>query len=149
MYNKVFLLGNLTRDVELKSLPSGTFLATSAIATNRRYKDSMGNDKEEILFIDFTLFGRSAEVAHQYLRKGSTVMIEGRLVLDQWTDQNGQKRSRHSIVVDSFKMLDRKSDVENANTITRTVPPKTINKSTSEDVDISDTSVIEDKDIPF
>jgi len=112
MFNKVILIGNLTRDIELRYLPSGQALAKCGIATNRRFKDSSGMQKDETMFIDFTVWGRSAEIANQYLRKGSRVLIEGRLTLEQWTDQNGQKRSRHSITVENLKMLDRKSDIE-------------------------------------
>ncbi|SFP10042.1 single-stranded DNA-binding protein [Hydrogenimonas thermophila] len=112
MFNKVILIGNLTRDVELRYLPSGQALAKCGIATNRRFKDSSGMQKDETMFIDFTVWGRSAEIANQYLRKGSKVLIEGRLTLEQWTDQNGQKRSKHSITVENLKMLDRRSDSE-------------------------------------
>jgi len=112
MFNKVILIGNLTRDVELRYLPSGQALAKCGIATNRRFKDSSGMQKDETMFIDFTVWGRSAEIANQYLKKGSKVLIEGRLTLEQWTDQNGQKRSKHSITVENLKMLDRKSDSE-------------------------------------
>ncbi|WP_201353569.1 single-stranded DNA-binding protein [Hydrogenimonas urashimensis] len=112
MFNKVILIGNLTRDVELRYLPSGQALAKCGIATNRRYKDASGNLKDETMFIDFTVWGRSAEVANQYLHKGSRVLIEGRLTLEQWTDQSGQKRSRHSVTVENLKMLDRKGENE-------------------------------------
>ncbi len=112
MFNKVILIGNLTRDVELRYLPSGQALAKCGIATNRRYKDASGVQKDETMFIDFTVWGRSAEVANQYLHKGSRVLLEGRLTLEQWTDQSGQKRSRHSITVENLKMLDRKGENE-------------------------------------
>jgi len=110
MFNKVILIGNLTRDVELRYLPSGQALAKCGIATNRRFKDASGAQKDETMFIDFTVWGRSAEVANQYLRKGSRVLLEGRLTLEQWTDQNGQKRSRHSVTVENLKMLDRRGE---------------------------------------
>jgi single-strand DNA-binding protein len=112
MFNKVILIGNLTRDVELRYLPSGQALAKCGIATNRRYKDASGMQKDETMFIDFTVWGRSAEIANQYLHKGSRVLLEGRLTLEQWTDQSGQKRSRHSITVENLKMLDRKGENE-------------------------------------
>ena len=109
MYNRIILVGNLTRDVETRYLPNGTAVAKCGIATSRKYKDQSGNQKEETLFIDFTLWGRSAEIANQYLHKGSKVLIEGRLTLEQWTDQNGQKRSKHSVAAENLKMLDGKS----------------------------------------
>jgi len=110
MFNKVILVGNLTRNIELRYLPSGQALAKCGIATNRRFKDAGGMQKDETMFIDITIWGRSAEIANQYLRKGSRVLIEGRLTLEQWTDQNGQKRSRHSITVETLKMLDRRGE---------------------------------------
>ena len=110
MYNKVILVGNLTRDVELKYTPSGTAIAKFGLATNRTYKDTMtGENKQEVMFIDITVFGRSAEVANQYLRKGKKVLIEGRLVLDQWVDSTGQKRSKHSIVAEKVQFMDSKN----------------------------------------
>jgi len=111
-FNKVILVGNLTRDVELRYLPSGHALAKCGIATNRRFKDSSGIQKDETMFIDFTVWGRSAEIANQYLKKGSRVLIEGRLTLEQWTDQTGQRRSKHSVTVENLKMLDRRSESE-------------------------------------
>jgi single-strand DNA-binding protein len=108
MYNKVIMVGNLTRDIELRYLPSGAAIAKSAIATSFKYKSATGEQKDEVCFLDFNIFGRSAEVANQYLRKGSKVLLEGRLVFEQWTAQDGSARSRHSLRVDSMKMLDSK-----------------------------------------
>jgi single-strand DNA-binding protein len=113
MYNKVIMVGNLTRDIELRYMPNGAALAKSAIATSHRYKSQTGEQKEEVCFLDFNIFGRSAEVANQYLRKGSKVLLEGRLVFEQWTAQDGTNRSRHALRVDSMKMLDSKADSQN------------------------------------
>lgn len=113
MYNKVIMVGNLTRDIELRYLPSGSALAKSAIATSFRYKAQTGEQKEEVCFLDFNMFGRSAEVANQYLKKGSKVLLEGRLVFEQWTAQDGSTRSRHSLRVDEMKMLDSKNSSDN------------------------------------
>jgi single-strand DNA-binding protein len=113
MYNKVILVGNLTRDVELKYTPTGTAIAKFGLATNRTYKDTVtGENKQETMFIDITVFGRSAEIANQYLRKGRKVLIEGRLVLDQWVDQSGQKRSKHSIVAEKVQFMESKREAE-------------------------------------
>lgn len=106
MYNRIILVGNLTRDVELRYLPSGSALAKIGLATNRRYKKQDGTNGEEVCFIDVNLFGRTAEVANQYLRKGSKILIEGRLVLESWVDQTGQKKTRHSVTAESMQMLD-------------------------------------------
>ncbi len=104
MFNKVILVGNLTRDIEIRYLPSGQALAKTAIATNRKYKVN-GEPKEEVCFIDITFWGRSAEVANQYLRRGSKVLVEGRLNFEQWTNQEGKKQSRHSVTVENMQML--------------------------------------------
>jgi single-strand DNA-binding protein len=110
MFNKVILIGNLTRDVELKYTPSGTAIAKFGLATNRTYKDSVtGENKQEVMFIDITVFGRSAEIANQYLAKGRRVLIEGRLILEQWVDSSGQKRSRHSVIAERVQFMDSKS----------------------------------------
>ena len=109
MFNKVIVLGFLSRDIELRYLPSGSAIAKSAIATSYKYKDSSGQQKDEVCFLDFNIFGRSAEIANQYLRKGSKVLLEGRLVFEQWTANDGSTRSRHSLRVETMKMLDSKN----------------------------------------
>ena len=111
MFNKVILVGNLTRDIELRYSQGGMGIANTAIATSRKYT-SNGEKKEEVCFVDITFFARSAEIANQYLRKGSKILVEGRLNFDQWVDQNGQKRSKHSVVVETMQMLDSKGDAQ-------------------------------------
>ena len=113
MYNKVVMIGNLTRDIELRYLPSGSAVAKSAVATSHKYKAQTGEQKEEVCFLDFSVFGKSAEILNQYVRKGSKVLLEGRLALEQWTAQDGSKRSKHSLRVESFKFLDSKADSAN------------------------------------
>jgi single-strand DNA-binding protein len=110
MYNKVILIGNLTRDIELKYIPSGAAIAKGAIATSHKYKAQDGSQKEEVCFLDFNVFGKAAEVLNQYVKKGSKVMLEGRLVLESWTAQDGTSRNRHSLRVEEFKFLDSKND---------------------------------------
>jgi len=112
MFNKVILVGNLTRDIELRYSQGGMGIANTAIATSRKYT-SNGEKKEEVCFVDITFFARSAEIANQYLRKGSKILVEGRLNFDQWVDQNGQKRSKHSVVVETMQMLDSKTQGDN------------------------------------
>jgi len=109
MFNKIILVGNLTRDIELRYSQAGLGIANTAIATSRKFT-SNGEKKEEVCFVDITFFGRSAEVANQYLRKGSKILVEGRLNFEQWNDQNGQKRSKHSVIVETMQMLDSKGD---------------------------------------
>ena len=113
MFSKTILLGNLTRDIELRYLPSGSAVGKSAIATSYKYKTQSGEQKDEVCFLDITFFGRSAEIANQYLKKGSKVLVEGRLIFEQWTAQDGSSRSRHSLRVETMKMLDSKSDSQN------------------------------------
>lgn len=108
MFNKVILVGNLTRDVEIRFSQGGLGIAKTGLATNRRFKSNTGEQKEEVCFIDITFFGRSAEVANQYLRKGSKILVEGRLQFEQWNDQNRQKRSKHSVIAETMQMLDSK-----------------------------------------
>ena len=107
MFNQVTLLGNLTRDIELRYTQGGTAIGSTAIATTRKFT-SNGEKKEEVCFIDITFFGRQAEIANQYLRKGSKIFITGRLKFDQWVDQQGQKKNKHSVIAESMQMLDSK-----------------------------------------
>lgn len=87
MYNKVIIAGNLTRDVESKFTQTGLAIANTAIASTRKFKAVDGNQKEEVMFVDIAFFGRTAEVAQQYLRRGSKVLVEGKLKFDQWTKE--------------------------------------------------------------
>jgi len=110
MYNKVILVGNLTRDIELRYSQNGSAIAKTAIATSRKFTVN-GEKKEETCFVDITFFGRSGEVANQYLRKGSKILVEGRLSFEQWVDQtNGQKRSKPSVIVETMQMLDSRGE---------------------------------------
>jgi len=106
-YNKVILVGNLTRDPELRYTPKGTAVAKIGIAINRSWKTETGETKEEVTFVDVDSFGRQAETLGQYMKKGRPIMIEGRLRLDSWEDkQSGQKRSKLGVVMESFQFLD-------------------------------------------
>lgn len=110
MFNKVVLVGNLTRDIELRFLQQGgTAVGRTGIAVNHRFTAN-GEKREETCFVDITFWGRNAEIANQYLKKGSKILVEGRLKFETWTDQNGQNRSKHSIQVESMEMLDSKND---------------------------------------
>ncbi len=103
-FNRVILMGNLTRDVVLSSTQTNTHVTDIGLAVNERRKDQSGNWIDEPVFVDVTLWGRTAEVANEFLRKGSPVLIEGRLRLDTWED-NGQKRSRLRVVGERMQML--------------------------------------------
>ncbi len=104
-YNRVVLLGNLTRDPELRYIPSGTAVADIGLAVNDKRKNAQGELVEETTFIDVTFWARTAEVASEYLSKGSPVLIEGRLKLDQWETQDGQKRSKLRVVGERMQLL--------------------------------------------
>jgi len=103
--NKVVLIGNLTRDIQLLYTQSGYRIGNAGIAVTRKFKNAQGQTVEETCFIDLKFFGRTAEVANQYLRKGSKLAVEGRLKLEQWQDQSGQNRSKHVAEVESLEML--------------------------------------------
>ena len=104
--NKVMLMGNVTRDIELRYTPGGTAVASFGLATNRRWKDKKtGDNREEATFIDIEVWAKTAELCHQYLSKGSPVFIEGRLKLDQWESKEGQKRSKLRVVAESVQFL--------------------------------------------
>ena len=101
--NKVFIIGNLTRDPELKNLPSGTAVASFGVATNRVWKDQKGEKKEDVQFHNIVSFGRQAEVVSQYLKKGSMIFVEGRLQTQSWEGQDGVKKSRTEIVAERIQ----------------------------------------------
>ncbi len=103
--NKVLLIGNLTRDPELRYVPSGTAVATFTVAVNRVYTSQAGEKKEEVSFIKIVVWGRRAEVCGEYLSKGSPVFIEGRLQSRSWEGQDGQKRSTTEVIADNVQFL--------------------------------------------
>ena len=102
--NKVIMIGHLARDIELRYTQSQMAIGKTAIAVTRKYTLN-GEKREETCFIDITFFGKQAEIANQYLGKGSKLAVEGYLKFEQWTDNNGQNRSKHSIAVESMEML--------------------------------------------
>jgi len=105
--NKVMLMGNLTRDPELRYTPNNVAVANIGIAVNRRWRNSQsGEQQEETTFVDCEAWSRTAETINQYLRKGRPIFIEGRLKLDQWQDQNGNNRSKLKVVIENFQFLD-------------------------------------------
>ena len=107
MYNKVILIGNLTRDPEVRYTPQGTSVCNFGLAVNRKYKhgDEM---KEEVTFINIVVFGKQADTCGQYLNKGSSVLIEGRLQERRWEQEDGQKRSKHEVVAQSVRFMSKR-----------------------------------------
>ncbi len=105
-FNKVILMGNLTRDPQLRYLANQTAVADFGVACNRRWKGPNGEDKEEVTFVDVTAWGKQAEVINQYFQKGKPIFIEGRLKFDSWDDkQGGGKRSKLSVVIENFQFV--------------------------------------------
>ena len=110
-FNKVMLMGNLTRDPELKYLPSGMAVTNLGLAVNRTWTDrESGEKREEVCFVDLEAWGRTAETMNEYLQKGRTVFIEGRLRQQRWETDDGQNRSKHVVVIDSFQFVGGRQD---------------------------------------
>lgn len=107
--NRVFLIGNLTRDPELRYIPNGTAVANLGLAVNRRYKDANGNLQEEVCYVTVVLWGRQAETANQYLKKGSPLFVEGRLIYRTW-EKDGQKRSTLEVRGERMQFLGGRRD---------------------------------------
>jgi single-strand DNA-binding protein len=124
VFNKVILVGNLTRDPEVRYTPQGTSVCNFGIAVNRRYKQG-DESKEEVTFINIVVFGKQADTCGQYLNKGRMVLIEGRLQERRWETDEGQQRSRHEVVAQNVRFLSRKQEEANpdASGIGEAVPP--------------------------
>jgi single-strand DNA-binding protein len=147
-FNKVLLLGNLTRDPEVRYTPKGSAVTDLAIAVNRQYTLDNGEKREEVTYVDVTFWGRTAEVAGEYLRKGRPVFIEGRLQLDTWDDkQSGQKRSKLKVIGETMQMLGSRAgtggDVEEGASPARAARSGGASKGKSESVQP------DDDEIPF
>ena len=109
MFNKIILIGNLTRDPEMRYTPQGTSVCSFGLAVNRKYKQA-DEAKEEVMFINIVVFGKQADTCGQYLNKGSSALIEGRLQERRWETEDGQKRSKHEVVAQSVRFLSRRQD---------------------------------------
>ena len=109
--NKVMLIGNLTRDPELRVTPKGTAICTFSIAVNRKFKDDSGGEREEVTYVDIEAWGKSGENISKYCTKGRPLFVEGRLRLDQWEDKTTkEKRSRMKVVLENFQFLGSRGD---------------------------------------
>jgi len=112
-YNKVLLMGRLTRDPEVKYSANGTAITNIGLAVNRNWRNQDGQMQEEVTFVDVTAFGKRGEAVGQYLKKGRPIFVEGHLRLDQWDDkQTGQKRSKLAIIMDAFEFIDSRGEGE-------------------------------------
>ncbi len=110
--NKVFIIGNLTRDPELRALPSGISVTSFGIATNRVFKDKTGAKKEDVQFHNIVVFGKQAEIVKQYLSKGNSVLIEGRIQTRTWDAQDGTKRSKTEIIAERFQFGPKRGNAQ-------------------------------------
>ena len=108
--NKVLLIGNLTRDPDVRVMNNGRPLCKFGLALNRTYKDAEGNRREEVTFVDIECFGPKAEAVGRFFTKGKPILVEGRLKLDQWESKEGEKRSALRVVLENFEFIDSKQD---------------------------------------
>jgi len=144
--NKVMLIGNLTRDPELKYTPKGTAVCDVALAINRVIPSDTGEKREETTFVDVTLWGRTAEIANQYCKKGSPLFVEGRLQLDSWEDkQSGQKRSKLRVVGEGIQLLGAKGGGQSAGHGEEGSPPRAARPQSRQEP----SQAAEEDDIPF
>jgi len=143
--NKAIIIGNLTRDPELKSLPSGIQVASFGIATNRVYKDKNGQRQEQTEFHNIVVFGRQAETTAQYLRKGSSALIEGRMQTRSWDAADGTKKYRTEVVADRIQFGPKK---EGSSSTTPTPSDNQDNAPADDTIDYPEESISAD-DIPF
>lgn len=110
-YNKVILVGHVTRDIELRYSSNGKAVAGFGVAVNHKWKSEAGDSKEEVCFVDISAFGKQAEVIAQYFKKGQAILVEGRLKTDEWEDkQTHQKRSKLKVVLESFSFMGGRDD---------------------------------------
>src|SRR3984893_8200647 len=149
-FNKVILLGNLTRDPEVRYTPKGSAVCDLGVAVNRQYTLDSGEKREEVTFVDVVLWSRLAEIAGEYLKKGRPVFIEGRLQLDTWDDkQTGQKRSRLRVVSENMQLLGSRPESEgspSSGAVRRGPSPSTpAQRPEPRDPDLD----VEPDDIPF
>ena len=148
-FNKVILLGNLTRDPETRVTASGVTICKLGLATSRVYVTKDGERREDTTFVDIDAFGKQAEVITKYMRKGRPLMVEGRLKLDQWESPEGQKRSKLGVVLENFQFVGgRDEDDSSSNNYEQNSPPKHDTKSSTEANVPSDGDTL-DEDVPF
>ncbi|MBH54458.1 MAG: single-stranded DNA-binding protein [Opitutaceae bacterium] len=143
-FNKVILMGNLTRDPELRVTANGLSICKLSLATNRVYQTRDGERKEEVTYVDVDAFGRQAETISKYMSKGRSILIEGRLKLDSWETPQGEKRSKMGVVLENFQFTGSRGDGgDGSSHVERNSPPA---KDTSNQAPADD---IEEDDVPF
>lgn len=152
--NKVLLIGNLTRDPDVRMLSNGRPVCNFGLALNRNYKDAEGNRKEEVTFVDVECYGPRAEAVGRFFTKGRSIFVEGRLKLDQWESKEGEKRSAIRVVLDNFEFVDSKQDGQSSVDRQSLLPsnsspaPQSVPEVSNENsVSSSDPDL--DEDVPF
>jgi single-strand DNA-binding protein len=152
-FNKVILVGNLTRDPELRYTPKGTAVARIGLAVNRNWTSETGEKKEEVTFVDVDAFGKTAEVIGQYLKKGRPILMEGRLRYETWDDkQTGQKRSKLGVVLETFQFIDSNRGGEGnsgSDAPRRPAAPAAVGSAAPATVAEPDMPPPEEDDVPF
>ena len=151
-FNKIILMGNLTRDPELRVTPNGTSICKFGLATSRTYTTQDGTQREETTFVDVDVFGRQAEVIAKYMTKGRPILVEGRLRFDQWETQTGEKRSKHNVVLETFRFVGPRPSDEQASEASATkyeeaAPPPRSPAPQKDDGEENDDD--NDDDVPF
>ncbi len=150
-FNKVILLGNLTRDPELRMTSTGAPICKFGLAASRAFTTADGNRREEVLFIDVDAFGRPAEVIAKYSSKGKPLLVEGRLRFDQWEGQNGERRNKLTVVLESFQFVGAKPETteEGAHPYEDHVPSQRTSSTRPSVPPVSSVSNDLDEDVPF
>ncbi len=153
-FNKVILMGNLTRDPELRVTPGGLAICKFGLAVNRQYTTKDGEKREETTFVDIDAFGRQAETISKYVQKGRPLMVEGRLRLDQWEGKDGEKRSKLNVVLENFQFVGGRDDQSEGGDRSgsgyesSSPPPRKARQDTAPAPDGADDDVLDD-DVPF
>lgn len=146
--NKVFLMGNLTRDPEVRHTPGGMAVADLGMAINRNFRDKSGNDRDEVVYVKVTVWGRQAETSGQYLTKGSPVMVEGRLKLDEW-EKDGQKQSRLGVVAERIQFLSRGGGKGGGGEFGDAAPARNTSRPGQTDTTPQEEILDDNDDVPF
>ena len=146
-FNKVILMGNLTRDPEMRVTPNGHSICKLGLAVSRTFSTRDGERREETAFVDIDAFGKQAEVIAKYMRKGRPIMVEGRLKLDQWESNEGQKRSKLGVVLENFQFLGSRDD--NQEGYENSSPPERGQSNSADATSTAQNDDALDQDVPF
>lgn len=140
-------MGNLTRDPELRVTPNGNNICKFSVATSRTFKTQDGDQREETTFVDIDVFGRRAEVIAKYFTKGKPILVEGRLKLDQWENQSGEKRSKLLVVLENFSFVGSRDDSQTSGGYEENTPPPRTQSPPKDKATVADKDV--DDEVPF